>query len=228
MPVALVFPLLLYAYDVKDKDDLQPTDSLLHDTGASQLSVKQLIVPASLVAYGIFEAAMMHGNRMLNYSIGHEVITHKPAKFRIDDYTQYVPAASVYVLNLAGGKGRHGFKDRTVILVMASLFTAVTVNELKYTVREQRPDKSGRNSFPSGHTAASFVMVYIFFRHIKKFFIPVFITGILIAFSRMYLSVHFPSDIIAGIIIGIFSGYAGEKLTDGFYRKRLTDEKISI
>lgn len=104
MPVALVFPLLLYAYDVKDKDDLQPTDSLLHDTGASQLSVKQLIVPASLVAYGIFEAAMMHGNRMLNYSIGHEVITHKPAKFRIDDYTQYVPAASVYVLNLAGGK----------------------------------------------------------------------------------------------------------------------------
>ena len=73
----MVFPLLLYAYDVKDKDDLQPTDSLLHDTGASQLSVKQLIVPASLVAYGIFEAAMMHGNRMLNYSIGHEVITHK-------------------------------------------------------------------------------------------------------------------------------------------------------
>ena len=66
MPVALVFPLLLYAYDVKDKDDLQPTDSLLHDTGASQLSVKQLIVPASLMAYSIFEAAMMHGNRMLN------------------------------------------------------------------------------------------------------------------------------------------------------------------
>lgn len=32
VPVALVFPLLLYAYDVKDKDDLQPTDSLLHDT----------------------------------------------------------------------------------------------------------------------------------------------------------------------------------------------------
>lgn len=76
-------------------------------------------------------------------------------------------------------------------------------------------------SFPSGHTAASFVMVYIFFRHIKKYFIPVFVTGILIAFSRMYLSVHFPSDILAGIIIGIFSGYAGEKLTDRFYRKKI-------
>ena len=76
-------------------------------------------------------------------------------------------------------------------------------------------------SFPSGHTATSFVMVYIFFRHIKKYFIPVFITGILIAFSRMYLSVHFPSDIIAGIIIGIFSEYAGEKVADGFYRKNI-------
>ena len=76
-------------------------------------------------------------------------------------------------------------------------------------------------SFPSGHTAASFVMVYIFFRHIKKYFIPVLITGILIAFSRMYLSVHFPSDILAGIIIGIFSGYAGEKVADGFYRKNI-------
>ena len=76
-------------------------------------------------------------------------------------------------------------------------------------------------SFPSGHTAASFVMVYIFFRHIKKYFIPVFITGILIAFSRMYLTVHFPSDIIAGIIIGIFSGYAGEKLAARFYRKKI-------
>ena len=76
-------------------------------------------------------------------------------------------------------------------------------------------------SFPSGHTAASFVMVYIFFRHIKKYFIPVLITGILIAFSRMYLTVHFPSDILVGLIIGLLSGYAGEKIADGFYRKKI-------
>ena len=83
-------------------------------------------------------------------------------------------------------------------------------------------------SFPSGHTAASFVMVYIFFRHIKKYFIPVLITGILIAFSRMYLSVHYPSDILAGLMIGIFSGLAGEKAVNRFTQKRLTDKKISI
>ena len=83
-------------------------------------------------------------------------------------------------------------------------------------------------SFPSGHTAASFVMVCVFFRHIKKYFIPVFVTGILIAFSRMYLSVHYPSDILAGLIIGTFSGLAGEKAVNRFTQKRLTDKKISI
>ena len=83
-------------------------------------------------------------------------------------------------------------------------------------------------SFPSGHTAASFVMIFVFFRHIKKYFIPVFVTGILIAFSRMYLSVHYPSDILAGLIIGTFSGLAGEKAVNRFTQKRLTDKKISI
>ena len=76
-------------------------------------------------------------------------------------------------------------------------------------------------SFPSGHTAASFVMIFVFFRHIKKYFIPVFVTGILIAFSRMYLSVHYPSDILAGLIIGIFSGLAGEKAVNRFYTKKI-------
>ena len=76
-------------------------------------------------------------------------------------------------------------------------------------------------SFPSGHTAASFVMIFVFFRHIKKYFIPVFVTGILIAFSRMYLSVHYPSDILIGLIIGIFSGLAGEKAVNRFYTKKI-------
>ena len=64
-------------------------------------------------------------------------------------------------------------------------------------------------------------MIFVFFRHIKKYFIPVFVTGILIAFSRMYLSVHYPSDILAGLIIGTFSGLAGEKAVNRFYTKKI-------
>lgn len=67
-------------------------------------------------------------------------------------------------------------------------------------------------SFPSGHAAASFVMVYIFYKHIKKYFIIILIIASLISFSRIYLTVHFPSDVIVGIILGLFSGYLGNKI----------------
>ena len=67
-------------------------------------------------------------------------------------------------------------------------------------------------SFPSGHTSASFTMVYIFYKHLKKYFPAVLITSIIIAFSRLYLTLHFPSDVLAGLLIGLFCGFLGEKI----------------
>ena len=107
--IALIFPLLSYAQDDGNKDDLSK-DSLQNTASESVSFVKRWGVPVSLMAYGTLEAVMMSKTRMLNYAVGHEVIRHKPVRFRIDDYTQYVPAASVYVLNLAGVRGRHRFK----------------------------------------------------------------------------------------------------------------------
>lgn len=68
-------------------------------------------------------------------------------------------------------------------------------------------------SFPSGHTLASFEAAVTIFLHSKKWGISAFIIAILIAFSRMYLFVHYPTDVLAGAILGtliaiiVFYGY---------------------
>ena len=71
--------------------------------------------------------------------------------------------------------------------------------ELTYIVK--MPDDY---SFPSGHSAISFaVAVVLFIRMPKKVGIPALVLASLIAVSRLYVGVHYPSDVICGIVIGI-------------------------
>lgn len=64
-------------------------------------------------------------------------------------------------------------------------------------------------SFPSGHTGASFAAASALYFSRSKLWIPALVLAALIAFSRLYLYVHYPSDVIAGMLIGIMAGYAG-------------------
>lgn len=65
-------------------------------------------------------------------------------------------------------------------------------------------------SFPSGHTAASFASVTaLYLAGEKKLWKLALIPAVLIAFTRMYLYVHYPTDILGGIDVGIVSGYIG-------------------
>lgn len=57
-------------------------------------------------------------------------------------------------------------------------------------------------SFPSGHAAASFASACVLLTYNKKAGIAALILACLIAFSRMYLYVHFPTDVAAGALIG--------------------------
>ena len=61
----------------------------------------------------------------------------------------------------------------------------------------------GEFSFPSGHTLHGFTAATAIFLYFKKPGIAALILAALIAFSRMYLFVHFPTDILAGMILGI-------------------------
>lgn len=101
-----------------------------------------------------------------------------------------------------------------IAMAISMLLTMILGNEIiKKVVARPRPcavDRSvtllipfpGQYSFPSGHTSNSFsaaVSILLFYR--KQGIIALIVAGI-IAFSRMYLFVHYPTDILGGILLG--------------------------
>ena len=64
-------------------------------------------------------------------------------------------------------------------------------------------------SFPSGHTIASFEAAVALTVHNRKLGIPAMILAVLIAFSRMYLYVHYPTDVLASVILGTGIAFLG-------------------
>lgn len=58
-------------------------------------------------------------------------------------------------------------------------------------------------SFPSGHTLASFEGAFGIFLCNKKWGAPALVLAVLIAFSRLYFYIHYPTDVIGGMILGI-------------------------
>lgn len=70
------------------------------------------------------------------------------------------------------------------------------------------------HSFPSGHTAAAFAAaVALFACHRKAGTIALFL-AFLMGFSRLYLFVHYPSDVLAGALLGVLFGLIGYRLTN--------------
>lgn len=65
-------------------------------------------------------------------------------------------------------------------------------------------------SFPSGHTAASFAAVAaLYLAGEQNIWKPALALAVFMAFSRLYLYVHYPTDIFGGIMVGIAAGYSG-------------------
>jgi len=68
-------------------------------------------------------------------------------------------------------------------------------------------EKLDQAAFPSGHTALFFSLSTVVYYYHKKAGILFFIASFLMALSRIFVGVHWPSDILGGILVGIFSGW---------------------
>jgi membrane-associated phospholipid phosphatase len=106
-----------------------------------------------------------------------------------------------------------------LVLAFVLILVAIVSQGLKAIIYRERPfvthpyieklSDAGSSSFPSGHTLEAFAMAtalsLIFSR--KKIVITAYLWAMLVAYSRMALGVHYPSDVLAGIFIGTFIGW---------------------
>lgn len=80
-------------------------------------------------------------------------------------------------------------------------------------------------SFPSGHTSVSFSGALVLYRMLpKKIGIPALILAAMIGFSRLYVGVHFPTDVLGGIVVGVIASTAAYYLVQ-FLGKKIKESK---
>lgn len=104
------------------------------------------------------------------------------------------------------------------LMVAGFLSTGVIVQVLKHLIGRARPRltvdpvfigpswESGYDSFPSGHTAVAFCLACILSQHFPKYRFIFYFFAIVVGFERFEDVSHFPSDVMAGAVVGIIIG----------------------
>ena len=126
------------------------------------------------------------------------------------------------ILLIKGGKIGKFASFGIILLIISS--DQISSNLLKNLFERLRPcnalddvnilvNCSRSFSFPSSHAVNNFAVAFYFYKLYPKLKWVLFITAALVAFSRPYVGVHYPSDILAGALIGMLIGYIFALLT---------------
>lgn len=139
----------------------------------------------------------------------------------------------VAVILYAHFKNKKTLKRITILALIAFLCSDIFTAILKHLVHEPRPFVSLDNvhllitendplSFPSGHATSTFSVVIFFVlnmkqlvkKHYKLINLILIIFAVTIPFSRMYVGVHYPGDVLAGAVIGICGALIVNRFSD--------------
>ena len=117
-----------------------------------------------------------------------------------------------------------------IILLVALIISIVICNLfLKPVVGRIRPYEvydvsllvpaSTEFSFPSGHTTGVTVVTTVVCMYFRKWMYPMIAFAIAVMFSRMYLFMHYPTDILGGVAVGVISVMMSYMIVNAVYRK---------
>ena len=135
-------------------------------------------------------------------------------KFITNSVSPMSIGAPVAVLGIGILQKDSSLKSKGIIMVEALCVNALTTTALKLAVKRDRPfvtypylDKqaeAGSYSFPSGHTSSAFALATSLSLAFPKWYVvaPSYMYACAAGYSRMHLGVHYPSDVLAGAIVG--------------------------
>lgn len=198
---ALTFSFLVFFANAQTKGSISISKS------KDKISYKQFIAPVALITTGTL---------LLNSALNDDLQSNanrffgKNFKTNADDFLLFVPIGQIYLGKSFGFTPKNDFQHQTINIAIANVMAYSATRILKVTFKEQRPDQSDNESFPSGHTALAFTNASLLFYEFKDSNIWYASSGFLFATATGVLRVannkHYTSDVLAGAGIGLASG----------------------
>ena len=140
--------------------------------------------------------------------------------------------APVIIYTIGFIKKDSTIKKQALFIGQTFLVSAFITTALKYSTKIERPydtypdiDQAYTSTgyaFPSGHTSTAFATATSLSMEYPQWYViaPSFVWALAVGYSRMHLGVHYPSDVIAGAIVGSGSAYLSYKLNKWITKKR--------
>jgi hypothetical protein len=165
-------------------------------------------VPSILISLGVYACA---SDDVINrYEIREERNEHLPDfHTTVDNYIMHAPIVAVYGLNMMGIKGKHDFKNRTLLLVKSEAIMYGLTFAFKSLTKVRRPDGTDQESFVSGHTAQAFATATFMAKEYGHrsiwYAVGAYGMATTVGAMRILNNRHWVSDVLAGAGIGILS-----------------------